>query len=93
MAVVRRCFLIMGTVQGVGFRYFAAGAGLKLGLTGWVRNLPDGAVEVQAQGPVEAVDRMEQLLRKGPRTADVRRVTVIESPPREGESSFVVRHH
>jgi len=58
-----------------------------------VRNLPDGAVEVQAQGAVEAVDRMEQLLRKGPGTADVRRVTVIESPPREGESSFVVRHH
>lgn len=91
--LIRKCFLMVGRVQGVGFRHSAARMALKLGVTGWVRNLPDGAVEVHAQGEREAMDKMEQWLRKGPSAATVSRLTVLEAPLKEGESSFAIRHH
>ena len=91
--VIRKRFLVMGTVQGVGFRHSAARMALKLGVTGWVRNLPDGAVEVHAQGERESMDKMEQWLRKGPPSATITRLVVLETPLKEGESSFVIRHH
>ncbi len=50
LTVERHHFLVEGRVQGVGFRHWTARTALSLGLTGWVRNLPDGSVEVQAQG-------------------------------------------
>jgi len=65
MRVARR-FLIRGRVQGVGFRYFARDAALREGVTGWVRNLPDGRVEALVEGEVEAVTRVERALRTGP---------------------------
>ena len=45
-------------MQGVGFRHWTARTALSLGLTGWVRNLPDGSVEVQAQGERESLEKM-----------------------------------
>ena len=93
MTLIRKRFLVMGTVQGVGFRHSAARMAPKLGVTGWVRNLPDGAVEVHAQGEREAMDKMEQWLRKGPSSATVTRLVVLETPLKEGESSFAIRHH
>ncbi len=93
MTIVRKRFLVMGTVQGVGFRHSAARVASKLGLTGWVRNLPDGAVEVHAQGERVAVEKMEEWLRKGPATSTVTRLTALESPPKEGEATFAIRHH
>ena len=59
-------FIVSGHVQGVGFRAFVADAARAEGLTGWVRNLPDGRVEVQAEGDAEAVGRLERRLRQGP---------------------------
>ena len=50
-----------GTVQGVGFRYTVRGYAVGLGLTGWVKNLPDGKVEIFAEGTKEAI---EELLAK-----------------------------
>lgn len=79
-------------MQGVGFRHWAARTALSLGLTGWVRNLPDGSVEVQAQGERESLDKMADWLRRGPSSARVARLTVIEKPPEWGEESFVIRH-
>jgi acylphosphatase len=93
MTLIRKRFLVMGAVQGVGFRHSAVRMALKFGVTGWVRNLPDGAVEVHAQGEKEAMDKMEQWLRKGPPTALVKRLTVLETPSKDDESSFVIRHH
>jgi acylphosphatase len=62
---VRRRLRVLGRVQGVGFRYWtvmrASG-----GLSGYVRNLPDGAVEVEVAGPAEAVERLVAALRLGP---------------------------
>ena len=79
-------------MQGVGFRHWTARTALSLGLTGWVRNLPDGSVEVQAQGEREALDKMAAWLRRGPSSARVTRLTIIGKPPQRGEESFVIRH-
>ena len=68
---MRRRYLIGGRVQGVGFRYFAQRSAARLGITGWVRNLPDGRVEMEAQGSPESLISLEAALRQGPRTAMV----------------------
>ncbi len=65
-----RC-LVAGRVQGVFFRASAREQALRLGLTGYARNLPDGRVEVLACGPVEAVARLRDWLRNGPPLAEV----------------------
>lgn len=70
--------LVHGTVQGVGFRYHCAYTAQELGVVGQVRNLPDGDVEVLAQGEPGAVTRLISWLRQGPRWASVRSVTVTD---------------
>ena len=61
-----RHFIIQGRVQGVGFRYFVKSTAVRLGLTGWVRNLPGGEVECQATGATEKLAELENRLREGP---------------------------
>ena len=73
-------FIVQGRVQGVGFRYFVVREAQALGLAGWVRNLPDGSVEVLAAGDPGMVDAFEGRLWHGPPHA---RVTGIEG--REAE--------
>ena len=58
-------------MQGVGFRAATEETARRLGLGGWVRNLPDGAVEVEAAGPEDALRELAQFLRQGPRMAHV----------------------
>ena len=55
MEKIRRHFIFSGDVQGVGFRYKASTAARYFGVTGWVRNLWDGSVEMEAEGSPEAV--------------------------------------
>jgi acylphosphatase len=74
--IVARRFLISGRVQGVGFRWFARDAAVREGVGGWVRNLPDGRVEALVEGEADAVTRVEQALRSGPRGARVDSVHV-----------------
>ena len=76
MRIARR-LLISGRVQGVGFRWFAKDVAAREGVTGFVRNLPDGRVEALVEGDEESVVRVERLLRRGPRGAYVDRVTTI----------------
>ena len=64
-APVRRRWRFTGRVQGVGFRYFASCAAQKLGLTGWVKNLWDGDVEMEVQGDPAAIGRLIQGLESG----------------------------
>ena len=61
-------------VQGVGFRYSAIIQARRLGLTGYVSNMPDGAVEVLAEGPKEDLEKLRHWLAKGPPAAAVRHV-------------------
>lgn len=73
-----RRFVVSGRVQGVGFRWHTVRAATALGVTGWVRNLPDGRVEVLAEGTPEGLKALEADLRRGPRGAAVSGVESIE---------------
>jgi acylphosphatase len=78
-----RRVLIEGYVQGVGYRHFARRAALRLRLSGWVCNRPDGTVEALISGPSASIEAMLTELRRGPLGADVRSVRLAET---EGES-------
>lgn len=62
---MRLSFRVFGNVQGVGFRWFVKEAAAKLGVTGWVRNTSDGAVEGEAQGGVPSLDGFLKELKAG----------------------------
>jgi acylphosphatase len=62
---------IEGLVQGVGFRYAMRAQALKLGLSGWVCNLPDGRVEAWAEGPRESLETLLAWCHKGPTLSKV----------------------
>jgi acylphosphatase len=89
MPVARR-FVISGRVQGVGFRWFVRDAAVREGVTGWVRNLPDGRVEALVEGNAEAVTRVERLLRSGPPGARVQTVNVISDEPSGAYDDFSI---
>ena len=65
---------VRGRVQGVGFRWFIVEKAEELNLAGWVRNRPDGNVEIAAAGPSEALKTLETAARSGPRGARVEEV-------------------
>jgi len=87
----RARLLIEGRVQGVGFRYSTFIEADSLGINGWVRNLPDGRVEVVAEGPQAAVERLIEWCREGPRYAWVRTVDVAWEVPQDDTRGFGVR--
>jgi acylphosphatase len=66
-----RRFYISGMVQGVGFRFFAQRVAERLGIAGYVKNLPDGRVEVYAIGTEKQLRAMRGELKRGPRAASV----------------------
>ena len=72
---------VRGRVQGVGFRWFVRERARALGLTGWVRNTPDGAVEVLAVGNDEALHKLRTLLRAGPSGARVSQIEDQQAQP------------
>ena len=73
-AVKRVGAIVHGRVQGVGFRAATHEMGRRLGLDGWVRNRPDGTVEVRAQGDQHTLEQLHEFLRQGPRMAHVTNV-------------------
>ncbi|MEW5982483.1 MAG: acylphosphatase [Acidobacteriota bacterium] len=86
-----RTFRITGRVQGVGFRLFAWDAARREGVTGCVRNMPDGSVEAVAEGEREALDRFEWALSQGPRGGWVDRVDREVGPPTGRFVDFSIR--
>ena len=71
----KRMFVrVSGRVQGVGFRWFVVGEAERLGLRGYVRNVSDGSVEIEAEGPSSAIDELRGRLEKGPPSARVAHV-------------------
>ena len=87
-----RRFVVHGRVQGVGFRYFVIDTASRLQIRGWVRNLPQGTVEVLAEGPAESVERLQRALERGPSAARVERVEVHELPPSGRDDGFSIGH-
>jgi acylphosphatase len=79
-------FVVVGMVQGVGFRWYVARHARAIGLTGYARNLPDGTVEVVADGPEASLPELERLLRTGPANARVERVERRDEPALSGTS-------
>ena len=74
----KRIFVrVSGRVQGVGFRWFVVGEAERLGLRGWVRNAPDGSVEVEVEGPAAPVDELIAKVSKGPPSARVSQVQTL----------------
>lgn len=71
---------IEGIVQGVGFRAWTERTALDNGLTGWVANREDGAVEAVFQGLAGPVTEVLSLCRRGPMTAAVRRIVILGEP-------------
>ena len=72
----RICARVHGVVQGVGFRYFARQLAESYGIEGYVRNLPDGTVEVVAEGDTQVLKAFLNDVRIGPRFGSVSRVDV-----------------
>jgi acylphosphatase len=73
--------IVRGRVQGVGFRYYVRERARRLRLAGWVRNLPDGAVEVLARGERDALERLRTAIAAGPPGARVTTVDQVSSQP------------
>ncbi len=91
MSHQRLTMLISGKVQGVYYRASAAKKAAALGVTGYAKNLPDGRVEMVAEGPHPSLTSLRQWCNDGPPAADVDRVDATESPATGEFTSFETR--
>ncbi len=91
MTEVRCRAIVSGRVQGVFFRDTCERVATGLGVRGWVRNRPDGTVEVVAEGSRDAVDSLLAWCREGPPRARVDRLALTDEPV-AGERGFRVRY-
>jgi acylphosphatase len=83
---------VSGIVQGVYYRYRTKQKAYELGLSGFVRNLPDGSVEAHAEGEEEVVTRLIEWCRRGPVGARVDRVEVEWNEPSLRFADFSIRY-
>ena len=84
-------FIVTGLVQGVGFRYYTHREAVALKLTGFVRNLPDSSVEIEAQGTEDLIQRFIEWAKKGPRNAKVDSVRQNEMKVLDDEIDFEIK--
>ncbi|HZC65970.1 MAG TPA: acylphosphatase [Candidatus Dormibacteraeota bacterium] len=88
-----RRYFISGSVQGVGFRYFAQNAAEKLHLSGFVCNLRDGRVEAFACGTAKQLDEFRAALERGPRFSKVQHIVEEPAEIDPGASrQFIITH-
>ena len=90
--IVRYFGIATGRVQGVGFRMFVQQHASELGLTGWIRNMEDGSVEMEIQGDPEKVDKLSVLIREGNYFIKVKELKFEPIEPVSDETRFVVRY-
>ena len=92
-ARIARTYYVSGTVQGVGYRYFAQKISMRLGLVGYVKNLGDGRVEVYAIGERGQLVALKKELERGPRAASVAEVVEEETEVEEKYAhGFTIEH-
>jgi acylphosphatase len=85
--------LVLGRVQNVGYRYFTRKTAIKLGISGSVRNLPDGNVEIVAQGTPEQLEILKEELLRGPISAKVSKITCLDQTADIAQSyEFIILH-
>jgi acylphosphatase len=85
-------FIVMGgRVQGVGFRYFALHRANEFHISGWVRNTPDGKVEIEAEGETQNLSEFIGRMKIGPARAIVQTFSVAEIQPPRNFTSFTIR--
>ncbi|HET7577660.1 MAG TPA: acylphosphatase [Bacillales bacterium] len=84
--------IVHGRVQGVGFRYHTQQHAVRHGIKGWVRNNPDGTVEIDAEGENHDMDRFIRELRKGSMNAKVTDVEYEENPHTGTHHSFQIQY-
>lgn len=83
---------VIGSVQGVGFRWFTREAAVAHGVAGWVRNRPDGSVEAELHGAPADVDAVISALQEGPPGSEVLSLTSTdEQPPASAPTGFEIR--
>mgnify|MGYP002147729281 CR=1 FL=1 len=90
--MVARQFIISGQVQGVGYRFFAMRAAARHQVLGTVRNLPDGRVEVIAEGEREAMDQFKNDLATGPIMAEIADIEEIDLTVTRRYRDFRIDH-
>lgn len=83
--------MVFGRVQGVGYRAFASRIAKNLGLVGYVKNMPDGNVQMEVEGDRQALDKLLILCKAGPGWANVEKINATESPA-QGFQDFKVRY-
>ena len=82
-----------GRVQGVGFRYTAESIAHRLGLTGWVKNLPDGRVELVCEGPKEKIETLFTEIQEGSLGRYIKKVDCVWEDPTNEYQDFRVEFH
>jgi acylphosphatase len=82
---------VSGSVQGVGFRYFTRRKATELGLGGYVRNMSNGSVELEVEGPKEALDTFLNSVMRGPAGSRVIECYTDERPLRGNRNKFEIR--
>ena len=85
--------IVEGRVQGVFFRAYTRDEAVKLGLSGWVRNRPDGTVEALIEGEKTALEKMLQWFHKGSPNSLVETVHALEEPPVSDNTPFEIHYY
>ncbi|ACL69599.1 acylphosphatase [Halothermothrix orenii] len=88
---VKKHVYISGRVQGVGFRSFLKSNAARIGINGWVKNLPDGRVEAVFAGEKEKVARILQLAKEGPAWARVDNIEEEDQPYKNDYNGFKIK--
>ena len=91
MGITRYHLIIKGRVQGVGYRMSAYDAAIDLGITGWVKNMRDGSVEVLAESDKATLEQFVSWAKKGPGYAKVSEVSTEELDASGEFKSFYIR--
>lgn len=78
--MIRKHIVVRGRVQGSGFRYYTQTEAMRLGLSGYVRDMPDNSIEIEAEGAEDSLAELLEWLETGPTWAEVESVDSSDRP-------------